>query len=342
MIEVDGSHGEGGGQIVRTACSLAALSGTPCRIVNIRERRRKPGLMLQHLLAIRALAELCDASLAGDSIGSRELAFEPRKLTARELTIRILTAGSITLILQALIPAALVAPNPITIRFEGGATDTPMSPTIDYFRNVFLWFLERMGARVEINVARRGYYPRGGAEVSVGIAPARLAAIDVLERGPLRSIRVFSHAASVLKARKVAERQATAAVKMLGSLEPAPEVNLEYASSLAAGSAVCVVAEFANAVIGADALGAAGKSAETVGREAARALMHELPSPACLDRHMADQILPYMALAGGHGRVTVSEITDHCRTNMWVIEQFFSGAFKVSGNLIGWIPRPAD
>ncbi len=341
VIEIDGSHGEGGGQIVRTACSLAALTGKPCRIFNIRERRRKPGLMLQHLLAIRALAELCDASLAGDSIGSRELAFEPRRFASRELITRITTAGSITLILQAVIPASLVAPNPITIRFEGGATDTAMSPTLDYFRNVFLWFLRRMGVRVEINVSRRGYYPRGGAELGVEIAPARLAPLDLIERGPLRAVRVFSHAAGVLKARRVAERQARAALEVLGPLGVAPQVNLDYASSLAAGSATCVVAEFANTVIGADALGAAGKPAEQVGREAAVGLMGEVAAPACLDRHMADQILPYMALAGENGRVTVSEVTEHCRTNMWVIEKFLIGYFEVTRNLIGWIHRPS-
>ncbi len=338
MIEIDGSYGEGGGQIVRTACSLAALSGTPCRVINVRQRRRQPGLMHQHLLAIRALAELCDASLTGASIGSCELVFEPRKLTSRELTIRIATAGSITLILQALIPASLIAPNPITIRFEGGATDTAMSPTLDYFRHVLLWFLKGAGAHVELNLARRGYYPRGGAEISVEIVPARLAAIDVIERGPLRAVRIFSHAARVLKARRVAERQAAAALETLGTLALPPEVNIDYAPSLSAGSASCVVAEFANTVVGADALGAVGKLAEQVGKEAAAGLMRELATPGCLDRHMADQILPYMALAGGNGRVRVSEITGHCRTNMWVIEQFLGGSFEVLGDLVSWIP----
>jgi RNA 3'-phosphate cyclase len=333
MVEIDGSHGEGGGQIVRTVCSLAALSGTGCRIINIRELRRKPGLMVQHLLAVRALAQLCNASLSGDSIGSSKLVFEPRKIVSRELAITIPTAGSITLILQALIPAALAAPSPITMRFEGGATDTAMSPTLDYFRSVFLRFLGRMGAHVRVSIARRGYYPRGGAAMSVQVAPARLAAVDAIERGPLRAVRIFSHAAAVLKARQVAERQAAAALEILGSLASAPEVNVDYGASLAAGSAICAVAEFANTVIGADALGAAGKLAERVGQEAAQGLMRELASQACLDRHMADQILPYIALADGDASVTVSEVTDHCRTNMWVIEKFFSGSFGVKDGM---------
>ncbi len=174
VVEIDGSFGEGGGQIVRTAASLAVLTARPLRIFNIRQGRREPGLRLQHLHGLRALAELCGGTLSGDEVGSRELSFIPGRASARDLRVAIPTAGSITLVLQSLIPAALRWPEPITIRFEGGGTDTAMSPTLDYLRHVLLRFLERMGARVEIAVVRRGYYPRGGAEMSAAIAPARM------------------------------------------------------------------------------------------------------------------------------------------------------------------------
>ncbi len=338
MIEIDGSYGEGGGQIVRTACSLAAVTGRPCHIVNVRRARRNPGLRLQHLLGLQALAQLCAGRLEGGAVGSQEIAFYPGQLSGRSLTITIGTAGSITLIVQTLLPAALGAAMPLAIELQGGATDTALAPAFDYLRHVFLWFLERMGARVEVAVNRRGYYPRGGAAVSVAIRPSRLEPIALTERGGLRRISVISQAAGVLKARRVAERQIEGAIGAMGSLPCVPEGVIDYAPSVAAGSSVCIVAEFEHTVIGADSLGARGKLAEVVGREAALAFAPELQSSACLDRHMADQILPYMALAPGSSCVTVSELTAHCRTNMWVIEKFLDGRFQAEGNLIRWSP----
>jgi RNA 3'-phosphate cyclase len=336
MIEIDGSYGEGGGQIVRTACSLAAVTGKPCHVVNVRLARRNPGLRVQHLLGLQALARLCDGRLEGGAVGSREIAFYPGRLSARSLTIKIGTAGSITLIIQTLLPVALGASMPLAIELEGGATDTAFAPAFDYLRYVFLWLLGRMGADVEVSVNRRGYYPRGGAAVSVTIRPSRLKPIALAERGALRKVSVISHAAGVLKARRVAERQIEGAMGALGSLPRAADSTIDYAPSVAAGSSVCIVAEFEHTVIGADSLGARGKLAEAVGRDAALEFARELESTACLDRHMADQILPYMALAAGGSCVTVSELTAHCRTNMWVIEKFLDGKFAVEGNLIRW------
>ncbi len=336
VVEIDGSFGEGGGQIVRTASSLAVVTATPCRIFNIRQGRREPGLRLQHLHGLRALAELCGGVFSGDEVGSRELAFSPGHAGVRELRVAIPTAGSITLVLQSLIPAALRFTEPVTVRFEGGGTDTAMSPTLDYLRHVLLWIVSRMGIAPQIEVARRGYYPRGGAEILVRIIPSRLGAINAVERGALRRVSIVSSAAAVLRARRVAERQIEGATEALGALPLAPDSAIDYSPSRSAGSAVCVVAEFENTVVGADGLGARGKRAEEVGREAAQAFLREFESTACLDRHMADQILPYMALADGESAVTVSEITAHCRTNMWVIERFMPGRFEVNGNLIRW------
>jgi RNA 3'-phosphate cyclase len=340
-MEIDGSYGEGGGQIVRTACSLAAVTGKPCHIVNVRRARANPGLRLQHLLGLQALVQLCDGRLEGGEVGSLEIAFYPRQLCAHSLNIKIGTAGSITLILQTLLPIALATSMPLMIELEGGATDTALAPTFDYFRYVFLWFLRHMGADGDVTVNRRGYYPRGGAEVSVAIRPSRLKRIALTRRGPLRKISLISQAASVLKARRVAERQIEGAMGALGSLPRAVENTIDYAPSIAAGTSVCIVAEFEHTVVGADSLGARGKLAETVGREAALAFARELRSTACLDRHMADQILSYMALAAGGSCVTVSELTAHCRTNMWVIEKFLDGKFEVEGDLIRWTERRA-
>lgn len=336
MIEIDGSYGEGGGQILRTACSLAAVTGTPCHIINVRSARRNPGLRTQHLLGLQALARLCDGRLEGGAVGSREIAFFPGRVSARSLIIKIGTAGSVTLIIQTLLPVLLGASMPLTIELEGGGTDTAFAPPFDYLRYVFLWFLRRMGADLDVTVQRRGYYPRGGAAVRVEMRPSRLRPIALVERGALGKVSLISQAAGVLRARRVAERQIEGAIGALRTLPRAAESIVDYAPGIAAGSSMCIVAEFEHTVIGANSLGARGKLAEAVGKEAAAEFARELQSTACLDRHMADQILPYMALAPGSSCVSVSELTAHCRTNMWVIEKFLDGKFAIENNRIRW------
>jgi RNA 3'-phosphate cyclase len=341
VIDIDGSYGEGGGQIVRTACSLAALTRQPCRIVNIRQVRREPGLRLQHLLAIQALKQLCGGSLIGDKVGSRDLTFRPGEILARDISVGISTAASITLIIQCVIPALLSAPRPVRVAFSGGATDTAFAPPLDYLCCVFLRLLRTLGIDVNVETVRRGYYPVGGAEVIVEIRPAKPQAIDLSTRGPLKRINLISSAAAILRQRRVAERQLEGALPRLGSLPLAPEEGIEYSPSISAGSALCIVAEFERTILGVSALGARGKMAEQVGTEAAEQFLTELNSNACLDHYMGDQILPYMALAGRHSSVTVSKITEHCRTNMWVIEHFIEGKFDVQPQRIRWTPAKA-
>ncbi len=222
------------------------------------------------------------------------------------------------------------------MRFAGGATDTAFAPPLDYFRYVFLPLLRSAGIGVNTHIARRGYYPTGGAEVMIEVEPAKLQPVIAMRRGELRKIRIFSSAASILKQRKVAERQIEGALRRLGSVVVVPETSIEYSTSVSAGSAACIVAEFETSSIGTSALGARGKLAELVGAEAAREFLAVLDSAASLDRHMADQILPYMALAGSGSCVTVADMTSHCRTNMWVIEKFLKGKFEVEDRMIWW------
>lgn len=337
-IEIDGSYGEGGGQMVRTACCFAAITQKPCRIYNIRQARRVPGLRPQHLACVRALAQLCDARLKGDSVDSRELIFAPQRMAARDLTVRLETAGSIILILQALLPALFAARRPVTIEFDGGGTDTARAPTLDYVREVFLWFLRQMGTDVKIDLIRRGYYPRGGAAMRAkAVTAARPRRLELSDRGPLKRVTLFSQAAKVLKPRRVAERQIDGALGVLDALKVPVRSCVEYGPSLSAGSSICIAAEFANTIVGFDGLGARGKRAEEVGKEAAEGFVPQFRSSACLDCHMADQILPYLPLAGDRCSVSVAEITSHCRTNMWVIEKFLDGHFETDGNVITWL-----
>jgi RNA 3'-terminal phosphate cyclase len=362
LIEVDGSRYEGGGAILRVGTALSAVTKKSCHVFNIRAGRSKPGLMTQHLLGIQTLAKLCNGRLEGDFLGSEEINFYPGDIQAKDLHLKIDTAGSITLILQTLILPSLFATFPINpvrnftnnditksleskisngvkIYFDGGATDTFFSPTIDHFRYIFLKILEKMGGEVEINITKRGYYPEGEAKVEVIILPSKLKNINLTERGSLNKILIVSGASDFLKEKKVAERQIAGAKEVLGKLKLPTEEKIEYYQTQSPGSQICLIAEFKNTVIGTDNLGKMGKRTEDVGKEAALELLKEEKSQACLDKHLADQILPFMALAPGRSEVTVSEITEHCKTNVWVIEKFLEGRFKIKENLISWLPE---
>lgn len=358
LIEIDGSYGSGGGQTLRSACALSAVTQKPCRIFNIRKSRPKPGLAIQHLLGIQALAQLCNGRLEGDRLGSEEIKFYPGDIYRDRVSVNIPTAGSITLVLQTLILPALFVPSPsqvlsdkiwegkpLKIIFTGGATDTFFSPTIDYFRYVFLPTLEKMNLTenrsplVEISVLKRGYYPEGGAKVEIRVFPSKLKNLNLTERGSLKKILVISGASNILKDKKVAERQIAGVREILGKLKLPIEEKIEYYQTQCPGSQICLIVEFENTVIGTDNLGKLGKRAEDVGKEAALELLKEQKSGACLDKHLADQVLPYLALAQGKNQVTVSEITNHCKTNIWVIEKFIEGRFEIENNLITWFPQ---
>ena len=340
MIEIDGSIGEAGGQVLRTACALSAVTKKPCRVFNVRKGRSKPGLMPQHLLGIQALAQLCNGRLEGDFLGSEEIKFYPGEINGSRtsINVKIETAGSITLVLQTLIPPSLFTPAPIKITFDGGATDTFFSPSVDHFRYVFLKTLEKMGGKVEVNILRRGYYPEGGAKVEVKISPTKLKNLNLTERGSLKKILVISGASNALKEKRVAERQIAGVREVLGKLKLPTEEKIEYYDTRCPGSQLSLVAEFENTVIGTDNLGKLGKRAEDVGKESALELLREQKSGACLDKHLSDQILPYLALAPGKSQVTVSETTNHCQTNIWVIEKFIDGKLEIKDNLIIWKP----
>lgn len=343
MITIDGGYLEGGGQIVRTALALSAITKKPCHIFNIRQNRPKPGLMTQHLLGIQALVEFCSGSLEGDELGSKEINFFPGEARRDRVSVKIPTAGSITLVLQTLIPAALFSDKPTEISFGGGATDTFFSPTLDYFHYVFLKILKKTvefgPLPIEVNAIKRGYYPEGGAKVNVKIFPSKLKIFNLTERGKLEKIVVFSGTSELLKDKKVAERQISGVREIIGKLKLPTEEKIDYYETQSPGSNLCLVAEFENTIIGADNLGKLGKKAEDVGREAALELLKEQKSGACLDKHLADQILPYMALSQKKSQVYVSEITNHCKTNMWVIEKFIEGKFEIKDNLISWLPK---
>jgi RNA 3'-phosphate cyclase len=338
MIEIDGSFGEGGGQILRTATALAAIKKIPCIIFNIRKGRPNPGLQAQHLLGLRALAELCNGKLEGDYLNSTEIKFYPGKITAKDLVVKIETAGSITLCLQTLLPVALFAKGPIKISFKGGGTDVPFSPTIDHFRYVFLKILEKMGAKVEIDVIKRGYYPAGGGEVEVKVYPSKLKSLNLTERGNFQEILAISVASESLRERKVAERQLSEPRRLFKTLKLKTEEKIEYVKTESPGSCLVLAAKYENTILGNDGLGKLGVSAEKIGKECVEKFLEEERSGTCLDQFLTDQILIYLALAEGKSQVRISKLTLHAQTNIKIIEKFLNGKFEIKDNILVWIP----
>ncbi|MBS3125929.1 RNA 3'-terminal phosphate cyclase [Candidatus Woesearchaeota archaeon] len=348
MISLDGNYGEGGGQIVRTALAFSALTQQPFEVSNIRKGRCSGGLKNQHLYAIKALQELCDAEVEGAVLGSERLKFTPHGLKTRTLVIDIKTAGSITLLLQALLLPCFFTERKIFLRITGG-TDTKWSMPADYFSEVLLPVLAPYG-QVDFRLIRRGYYPAGGGKVEVSVeSPYTLAdfrdfsalwdylraedkPLRLMEQGTLVHVRGISHASQDLQAAKVAERQSQAAKVILSDLKCPLSVEEVYAPSSCTGSGIMLWAVFSTDGektnrVGADALGEKGRKSEVVGKEAAERLTNEIGYKTPVDEYLADNLLPWLALFGGE--ITVSKITNHVLTNIYVIEQFLGPCFEI-------------
>jgi len=328
MLHLDGSYGEGGGQILRTALSLAAALEQPVHIANIRAGRAKPGLRPQHLAGVLALARITDAEVTGADLHSRELTFRPRRLHPGQYLFDVAektgSAGSVTLLAQALLPPLLSADRPSHLILRGG-THVAWSPPVHYLLYVFLPALAQLGARVEMTLERWGWYPRGGGEVVLEIHPARrLAGVEWRTPPDYREFRAISAISRLPE--HVARRQAERLKSRLGLDLP---VDLVQAGGLDAGSLVLLYGPLS----GFDALGARGKPAEKVADEAADAFLIFRDRRAAVDRHLADQIVLYLARAQGASLIITPEITLHLLTNLWVIERFLGPCFEVTGEL---------
>ena len=333
MISIDGSQGEGGGQILRTASALAALLNKPCKIFNIRSKRPNPGLKQQHLQGLLAVSKLCNGRLENAKIGSTEIEFYPGELFSNKLEINIPTAGAITLVLQSLMIPAAFSKEKTTIKIKGGATNTAWSPPIDFTRNIFFPIIKKMGYVTELDINKRGFYPTGGADVSCNLLPpGKLNGLDLQTRGNVKTINGLSICSNLPQ--HVAERQRKSAESVLQEAGYDFNITDEIVKSSSAGSALVLWAECNNSIIGADSLGEIKKSAEVVGKEAATRLIKELESGSALDIHTTDQLIPYLALGKGKSIVTTSKITSHTLTNINIAEKFLDIKFSVEENFI--------
>ena len=321
MISIDGSYGEGGGQILRTSLALSTLLQRPVRIFNIRAKRPKPGLSNQHLACIRALKMIAKAEVKGAKLGSTEIEFYPSKVSGGEYKIDIGTAGSISLVLQALSLPCAFAKEKVKIKVRGG-TDVAWSPPIDYVKNVAFEVLRKIGFKAELEVHARGYYPKGGGYVEVEFYPTTKLTGRVIERGKLTRICGIAHSLNLPC--HIVERIAKAVKQVIDC-----EIELECNKNFSTGVGVTLWANFEGSVLGSSSLGVKGKPAEKVGKEAALALKEEISSGASLDIHMADQIVPFLAIASGHSEFTVRKITQHLKTNIYIVEHIVGNKFEI-------------
>jgi len=336
MIEIDGGEGESGGQLTRTALALAALTKQEIKLVNIRAKRPKPGLQPQHLAAVQTLAEICGAELQGAQLHSTKLLFSPKEIKHVNLNVSIGTSGSIALLLQQILPVALI--DEIKLRVVGG-TNVAWSPPIEFMQRVLLPSLHKMGARFNLYVNKRGFFPKGNGIAGFSSKPAKLPlhSINLTELGNLDFIEIFSSSASLPK--EVSISQAIAARRALQHLNA--DLNIEFRESIESsehaatiGSAISIFAHFSSgAVLSGSALGEKGKPAERVGEEAARNLLSELGPKQPCDSHLADQLVPFMALAKGKSEIHCTKLTQHCLTNITIVEKFLPVKFAVEGEL---------
>jgi RNA 3'-terminal phosphate cyclase (ATP) len=328
MITIDGSEGEGGGQILRSALSLSICTAQPFRIGNIRANRDKPGLMRQHLTAVKAAAAICNAQVVGAEVGSRTLEFRPGKVVCGDYSFAIGTAGSSTLVLQTVLPPLLGAGGASVVRISGG-THNRAAPPVDFVARAFLPLLKRMGADVEFEVVRHGFYPRGGGEICARIAPCRhWQPIELLERG--RQVEGYAEAYVAALPIHIAERELAVVGKMLEW--QADRLKLRgLANDMGPGNAIAITIVHENLTEVFTGFGEKSVNAEAVAKSAVEEARRYLAADAAVGEHLADQLLIPMALGGLTAMSTLSP-TQHFESNAKVIAAFTGVRFALRGN----------
>jgi RNA 3'-phosphate cyclase len=359
MIILDGAYGEGGGALVRTALALSTLTGKEFKVTNIRAGRKSPGLKAQHLNAIKALKEICNAETNEIELGSTELHFTPGKIKRGKYEIDIGTAGSISLLSQALILPCLFAPAKITLIVKGG-TCGKWQASVDYLQNVLIPYLQRFVEKIELKVIKRGYFPKGGGEISLEISPRfkikdydsfsqfnedlnfRTAKINLTEQGTLEQIRGVVNVSSELEEKDVGERIKKSAKNELNQYDVPVNIRVDYNNTLSVGGELVLWAIFSNEgrvdfdnpiILGSDALVEKNKSSEQIGKEAAEKLKEIIKSETAVDEHLTDQLIIFMSLLSG-SEIKSKQISEHTKTNIYVVEQFLEVGFKINEDKI--------
>lgn len=330
-LSIDGSLGEGGGQVLRTSLTLALITGRSFILNNIRQRRAKPGLMAQHLKAVEAAREVGKAKVEGARLGSQSLVFEPTGLHSGEFHFDIGTAGSTSLVLQTILPPLSFAAASSTVTLIGG-THVPWSPCFHYLEMHWLHYMRRIGFDIRLELGAAGFYPRGGGRVVAMVRPAsRISPLCLTNRGPLKRIRGISAVANLDL--RIAERQKVQAIKSLGDVAGQVEFEILSLSSPSKGTLLLLLAEFENFQCCFYGLGALGKPAERVADEAVNELLNLLATDGAIDHYLSDQLLLPLALATGVSEIRTSKVTQHLTTNAAIVEMFIPVSIEIEGKI---------
>lgn len=341
MIEINGSYGEGGGQILRNAIALSTVIKKPIKIKNIRANRPNPGIKAQHYVAIKSIQELSNAEIRGLEIGSSKLTFIPGDFKGGDYKFEIGTAGSITLVFQALILASIKSETKTKIRLTGG-TDVKWSPTWDYFQHVFIPIIKKTGIKVNTQLIKRGYYPRGGGEAVITIDPvSEIKPLQLDKEVEFSSVKGIVHIAEL--SNNISTRIKNAAIKTLIRNDLQPDIKVEQNSSLSPGTGITLWVESNDIILGSTVLGERGMPSEEIAKNASANLLSEINSNSTLDIHAFDQLLPYMAIAQGVSSCIVKQMSSHAQTNMWLIKRLLDTKFEAKqgeDNIIISINKP--
>lgn len=318
MLEIDGS--DGGGQLLRSSLVLAAVTETPVRVENVRGDRPEPGLNAQHLTAVEVLQEICGAAVEGATLGAETVTFTPGPPTGGDIETAVGTAGSLTLLFDAVLPVAVALDAPLTVSASGG-TAVKWSPPLTTYRQIKLPLCRRFGLNAVVERHRSGFYPAGGGEATLHLTPSSMSPIELIERGALVGARIYSRASHDLAGSDVASRQAETAREMLEAEDiPMLEQRIVSTAAESTGTALTVELAYENTAAGFDELGEPGKPAEDVATDAVVQALEFHDRDAVVDRHVADQLLVFLALAGG--RVRIPALTDHVESSLDLLGSF--------------------
>jgi RNA 3'-terminal phosphate cyclase (ATP) len=324
MLTIDGSRGEGGGQILRTSLALSMITGTPVRIDNIRAKRRKPGLLRQHLTCVTAAEKISSAKVSGGTLGSKSIVFEPGAISGGDYEFAIGSAGSTVLVFQTILPALLRATAPSRVTLSGG-THNPFAPTFDYLQRAFLPQLARMGAVVETKLHKPGFYPAGGGKWLARISPQpNLLPLALGAPGQIKTRSIRADVGNI--AFNVAEREAAMVANLLSW--PPSTIRCSTVNADGEGNVLWVELDCENVTEIITGFGERAKSSEAVAAEVVAEVRAYLMANAPVGPYLADQLLLPMALAGGGTFVTMA-LSEHARTNIEVIEKFLAVDFAV-------------
>jgi RNA 3'-terminal phosphate cyclase (ATP) len=347
VIHVDGGQKSGSGTIVRFAVGLATLLGEPLHLTNIRAKREKPGLRAQHLKALQALQQICQGSLDGAEIGSGEIWFKPGgEVKGYYYEWDIGTAGSTTLLAATLLPAVCFSKGAVRFKLSGGLFQD-FAPSAYHMQYVLFPALNSMGITAELKVIRPGYVPRGGGIIEVGVEPVggKLKPINLPTQGKITGIQGIA-LSSHLKQRRVSERMVEKCNQVLKSKDYQADIEVvNDTSALQRGAALAIFAKTSSGcIIGADRAGEPRRTSEDIGKYVANSLTEDLSTGATVDRHLADQLIFYAALADGVSEYRIPKLTEHVETNLWLVETILGTKTEVEGNLVniqgtGYSPR---